>query len=49
MIMKMRNNLSGFSGHLSIRGGFAACNWRPLKEPGNFFRRIDEEAGTVFF
>ena len=25
------------------------CGLRPLKEPGNFFRRIDEEAGTVFF
>jgi hypothetical protein len=49
MITKKRNNLSGSSGHLSIRGGFVACNWRLLKEPGDFFWRIDEEAGTVFF
>lgn len=41
MIMKQSNDLCGLRS--------ANCGLRPLKEPGNFFRRIDEEAGTVFF
>ena len=41
MIMKKSNDLCGLQ--------FANGGLRPLKAPGNFFRRIDEEAGTVFF
>lgn len=44
MIMKMRNNPP-----LGMALRPANCELRPLDESGNFFRRIDEEAGTVFF
>lgn len=41
MIMKQSNDLCGLQS--------ANCGLRLLKEPGDFFWRIDEEAGTVFF
>ena len=41
MIMKQSNDLCGLRS--------ANCELRPLKESSDFFWRIYEEAGTVFF